>query len=121
MLRRDLNALRRLVLPAVLLIGLFLLLSTPRFHRTLTPGSRAYVLCAFGFLFAGALTLGLPVLGRRDTHRFWLAARAGNAAALAGALAVWQTGGATPVPAWLLVGLAALLLAACWYPPPGDG
>ena len=116
-LRRELESVRRFAVPGAILVGLFLLVSTPQYHAALTTGARAYVLCAFGLLFGGLLAAALVAVGGRAVFRFWPLVRLLNGAVVVAALAVQQTGARTPLPAWLLVALAAALAASCWYPP----
>ncbi len=116
MLRRDLGMLRRFVIPAAILVGLFLLVSTPRVHLTLESGSRWYVLCGFALFYAGVFTAAMsgyvPLV-----LRYWVLVRLSGAAAVVTAVGVLLSGAATPVPAWLLVTLAGALTASCWWPP----
>lgn len=116
MLYRDLSALRRVTIPTALILGLFLLVSTPRYHLALTTEARAYVLCAFALVFAPTLAVMLPVLGRAS-HRYWFAVRLLNLASVAAALAVYLFSAASPIPPGLLLVLACALAASCWPPP----
>ena len=116
MLRRDLGALRRFVIPAAILVVLFLLVSTPRIHLTLETGSRWYVLCGFGLFYAGIFSAGMCGYAAL-VRRYWVLVRLAGLAAVAAAVGVFVTGAATPLPAWLLVTLAGALAASCWWPP----
>ena len=116
MLRRDLGAIRRFAIPAAILVGLFLLVSTPRIHLTLETGSRWYVLCAFALFYSGIFAAAMcsyVVLVRR----YWILVRLAGSATVVAAVGVWLSGAATPVPPWLLVTLAGALTASCWWPP----
>jgi hypothetical protein len=116
MLRRDLEFLRRVAVPAAILVGLVMLVSAPRYHLALTDAARAYTFCAFGLLFAGTAALMVPALGRAF-RRGWLAVRVLAVAAFAAALAVLLLGGDAPLPPAVLVLLAGALAAGCWPPP----
>jgi uncharacterized membrane protein (UPF0136 family) len=115
-LQRDLNALRPFVVPAAIVLGLFLLVSTPRYHLALTPQARAYTLCAFGLLIGGAVSGVAGAVGEAGRRR-WSLVRATNAAALLAAFGAWRLEAASPIPPVMLTLLGLALAAACWWPP----
>ncbi len=119
MLRRDLGLLRRFVIPAAILVGLFLLVSTPRVHLTLETGSRWYVLCGFALFYAGLFSAGMSGYVAL-VRRHWFLVRLSGLAAVVTALGVFVSQAATPVPAWMLILLAGALTASCWWPPPSS-
>lgn len=116
MLYRDLTIVRRVAIPTAIILGLFLLVSTPRYHAVLTNPARAYVLCAFALFFAPMLAVMLPTLGR-VSHRYWFAVRLLNLASVGCALAVFLFTAASPIPPGLLLALTCALAASCWAPP----
>jgi hypothetical protein len=119
-LQRELAFLRRFTIPATILIGLFLLLRTPVYYAALTPGARAYTLCAFALFFGGLANAALGSLGAtfgRDALRWWPLVRVLNGVVVLAAFALGPADAPTPVPAGLLVALATTLLASCWWPP----
>lgn len=118
-LQRELSLLRRFVVPAAILIGLFLLVSAPRFYVDLTPAARAYTLAAFGLFFGGVASAAVGALGRAG-HRFWPGVRLLNGGAALAAWALYPAEARAPVANGLLVTLALLLLASCWWPAKND-
>lgn len=117
MKRRDLTVLRRIAIPAAIVMGLYLLVSTSRMHGALTPGARAYVLCAFAFLFGGVTALAFSSMDDISAWRYRFVPRMAGIAALAAAFFVFLLSARTPVPSWLLIGLSAALTVAVWFPP----
>ena len=115
-LQRDLNALRPFVVPAAIVLGLFLLVSTPRYHLALTPQARAYTLCAFGLLIGGAVSGVAGAIGEAG-RRWWPLVRVANSAALLAAFGAWRLEAASPIPPVMLTLLGLALAAACWWPP----
>ena len=115
-LRRELESVRRFAVPAAILVGLFLLVSTPQYHAALTTGARAYVLCAFLLLFGGLGSGAAGAVGEAG-RPWWTLVRAVNGAALVATIAVWRLEAATPIPPGLLVLLGLALAAGCWWPP----
>lgn len=120
-LQRELAFVRRFTIPATILVGLLLLLRAPVYYAALTPGALAYTLCAFALFFGGLANAGCasfaPAFGR-DALRWWPLLRAMNGLIVLAAFALLgSTDAQTPVPAGLLVALAAALSASCWWPP----
>jgi hypothetical protein len=118
-LQRELAFLRRFTIPATILIGLFLLLRTPVYYAALTPGARAYTLCAFALFFGGLANAACaslaPAFGR-DALRVWPLVRVLNGVIVLAAFALGPADVQTPVPAGLLLLLSVALFASCWWP-----
>lgn len=117
-LQRELAFLRRFTIPAAILVGLLLLLRAPVYYAALTPGARAYTLCAFAFFFGGLANAACgsfaPAFGR-DALRWWPLVRALNGVVVLAAFALGPADAQTPVPAGLLLALALALAASCWW------
>lgn len=117
--RTDLTFLRRVSSPAAIVFGLFLLVSTPRYHSILTPGARAYVLTAFALFFAGLVALAFSAMDSASAFRYRWVPRASGLAALALSLGASTQEIRSPLPLWILIGLAAALVIGSWsYPAP---